>query len=152
MPRKLNTDLKTKSRTRGKCAISQSWPVDGICACQAHEPGRAFSMTNTSNPLWQRKRLKIFERDGWACQRCFDESEQLEVHHLVYKEGIPYWEYQEHELITLCRTCHQYETDNIKKAIDLLAYNVKTSGLLSDEILKLASYHSNYNRKRRVNV
>lgn len=105
------------------------------------EPGGLFFMSKTADPKWQRRRLQVMERDNWTCQRCGNTSEQLEVHHLVYVHKAKYHEYLDHELITLCRECHQYETENIGPAITMLNYNVRTSGMLSDEIAMLADYH-----------
>lgn len=35
------------------------------------------------DPRWQKKRLKIFERDGWACQDCRSTTNTLNLHHLL---------------------------------------------------------------------
>lgn len=58
---------------------------------------------------WQRKRLEIFERDGWRCTRCadIDEAVELHVHHLKYYRGRFPWEYTNEELTTLCDVCHR---------------------------------------------
>ena len=40
------------------------------------------------DPRWQRKRLKIFERDEFKCRRCNDEFTNLHIHHLYYKNGV----------------------------------------------------------------
>jgi hypothetical protein len=58
---------------------------------------------------WQRKRLSIFNRDGWKCTRCSDlnDSIELHVHHLVYHRNRNPWEYEDCELTTLCDACHQ---------------------------------------------
>jgi len=61
------------------------------------------------NPLWQKKRLLIFERDNWACQSCGEKTINLQVHHLKYFAGLEPWEYQDHFLITYCEVCHQTE-------------------------------------------
>jgi 5-methylcytosine-specific restriction endonuclease McrA len=34
------------------------------------------------DPRWQRRRLKIFERDNWTCQLCSRTDLELHVHHL----------------------------------------------------------------------
>lgn len=56
------------------------------------------------DPRWQKKRLKILERDGWACQCCGSKKKTLTVHHVVY-EGDP-WEAREDDLQALCEDCH----------------------------------------------
>jgi hypothetical protein len=60
------------------------------------------------DPRWQKKRLKIMERDSWRCQVCHFDSEQLAVHHIKYKWGKDPWDYDDDELITLCKTCHDW--------------------------------------------
>ena len=56
------------------------------------------------DPRWQKMRLEILERDGWACAACSDTKSTLHVHHIVYR-GMP-WEAPEGLLQTLCETCH----------------------------------------------
>lgn len=56
------------------------------------------------DPRWQKKRLKILERDSFKCHYCNDEKTQLQVHHLKYN-GEP-WESNDKYLITLCAHCH----------------------------------------------
>lgn len=58
------------------------------------------------DPRWQKKRLKIFERDGWACVRCKDSESSLQVHHKKYF-GEP-WECPDEHLETLCESCHEF--------------------------------------------
>lgn len=58
------------------------------------------------DPRWQRKRLEIFNRDGWTCVSCGRADLELHVHHTRY---IPYrapWEYGRELLQTLCNKCH----------------------------------------------
>ena len=57
-----------------------------------------------SNPLWQKKRLKILNRDKWACKKCSDTETELHVHHLEYHKDP--WNTPDKLLITLCAHCH----------------------------------------------
>ena len=58
------------------------------------------------DPRWQKKRLKVLERDGWACQVCESKEMTLHVHHLKYvKSGNP-WDSPLRDLQTLCEQCH----------------------------------------------
>ena len=57
-------------------------------------------------PEWQRKRLEILQRDGFACTNCGDTNEELHVHHAYYSKGLEPWEYNGNHLRTLCKTCH----------------------------------------------
>ena len=59
------------------------------------------------HPEWQKKRLKILERDSWKCWKCWEDNETLAVHHCYYKRGAKPWEYPDGALITLCQSCHE---------------------------------------------
>jgi hypothetical protein len=63
------------------------------------------------DPRWQKKRLQVLERDGWACQTCQDTTTTLHVHHMCYSKGKDPWEYPMSALQTLCEECHLYETE-----------------------------------------
>jgi 5-methylcytosine-specific restriction endonuclease McrA len=58
------------------------------------------------NPKWQKKRLEILSRDGWACVLCKDDTINLQVDHLKYISGKLPWEYPNELLQTLCERCH----------------------------------------------
>ena len=62
------------------------------------------------DPRWQRKRLEIFNRDGWECQHCFEKNKTLNIHHIKYIGEYP-WETPDKYLITLCEDCHKEETN-----------------------------------------
>ena len=61
------------------------------------------------DPRWQKRRLEIMQRDNFTCQMCgngLTSGVPLNVHHYVYHKGYLPWEYQDKDLITLCRDCH----------------------------------------------
>ena len=58
------------------------------------------------HPKWQQKRLKIFERDGWRCQKCRAKNKELHIHHLKYTTKKP-WKEKDENLITWCVDCHK---------------------------------------------
>lgn len=58
------------------------------------------------NPLWQKKRLKIMNRDNFKCKNCGSEDNTLMVHHKKYIKGRLPWEYADSLLITYCENCH----------------------------------------------
>ena len=60
--------------------------------------------TDLQDPRWQRKRLEIFERDGFQCLRCGATDKSITVHHRSY-HGHP-WECPEFDLETLCQKHH----------------------------------------------
>lgn len=65
------------------------------------------------NPLWQKKRLQVFERDNWTCQscnrNCLQSQLTMHVHHIKYLPNLEPWEYEDHYLATLCELCHNTE-------------------------------------------
>lgn len=61
------------------------------------------------DPRWQKKRLHIFNRDGWACTVCKSTTNTLQVHHLRYFKNCDPWEYDDMFLTTLCELCHKAE-------------------------------------------
>jgi len=56
------------------------------------------------DPRWQRRRLEVMQRDGWACQECGDTESTLHIHHAAYI-GNP-WDAPSSDLTTLCDDCH----------------------------------------------
>lgn len=56
------------------------------------------------SPKWQKKRLKILERDNFTCILCGDTESTLHVHHEKYNGN--YWEANDGDLKTLCLHCH----------------------------------------------
>lgn len=79
------------------------------------------------SPLWQKKRLEIFERDNFTCQYCGNTESELQVHHKVYHEGLNPWEYSNHELITLCELCHSVETITKRNLYQMFTETCKLS-------------------------
>ena len=65
------------------------------------------------HPLWQKKRLKILERDGFACKQCGDKNSTLHVHHCFYEKGKKIWDYNDIDLFTLCDSCHLIIHDDL---------------------------------------
>lgn len=63
------------------------------------------------HPLWQKKRLKIFERDSFKCRSCNSVDKPLHVHHTFYMDIPNPWDYADDMLLTLCEDCHQKELD-----------------------------------------
>lgn len=82
------------------------------------------------NPKWQKKRLRVFERDHWTCQVCGDTTSTLIVHHIKYNNGKKAWEYPLKSLITLCLNCHEiiYKINTVgaykKIEPDSVLYNI----------------------------
>lgn len=56
------------------------------------------------DPRWQKRRLEIMQRDGWACCACGNTEQTLHVHHKRYVGEL--WESPDEDLQTLCESCH----------------------------------------------
>jgi hypothetical protein len=93
------------------------------------------------NPRWQKKRLKILERDGWACQKCFDNESTLVVHHRLYLTRTEPWDYPDELLITLCEDCHENETNSVDSICKTLVNEVRSNFLSSDIIDLSLGFH-----------
>lgn len=69
------------------------------------------------DPRWQKKRLEVFQRDGFRCQLCDDDKTTLAVHHKKYASGKNPWDYDNNLLITLCENCHDKIHPEKRKAV-----------------------------------
>lgn len=93
------------------------------------------------DPRWQKKRLEIMQRDGFACQLCGDNKiAALTVHHKEYKKNTDPWDYDNDQLITLCEDCHKKihnkpHIPTIKEIIQLSEYEFE-DGVI-DRIIQL---------------
>jgi hypothetical protein len=88
------------------------------------------------DPRWQKKRLCVMQRDGFACRDCGDEKSTLQVHHCHYEKGGP-WMTNERFLLTLCADCHEkrgeLESDG-KRALGFIFSNLSNAS--DDESLR----------------
>lgn len=74
------------------------------------------------DPKWQQMRLRVMERDDWACRGCGKTDKTINAHHSYYEFGRDPWDYPEASLITLCDECHEaehasWDCDGIKQAL-----------------------------------
>lgn len=74
------------------------------------------------DPRWQKKRLKIMERDNFRCSHCHAEDQTLNVHHAFYDNGKAPWDYKDEYLITLCEDCHK-NIQKLNKELCILTTN-----------------------------
>ena len=54
---------------------------------------------------WKRLREKVLNKRGHKCERC-GSTENLQIHHLVYRKKRYAWQYGINDLVVLCDTCH----------------------------------------------
>lgn len=65
------------------------------------------------DPRWQKKRLKVLERDEFTCQICGATDKTLHVHHSHYRtDADGPWDYADASLVTVCNDCHEGEHEN----------------------------------------
>lgn len=90
------------------------------------------------DPRWQKKRLDVLNRDGFACIKCGNSKVELHVHHTFY-DGRKPWEYELSALETLCKLCHQKHHGNPvltvesrKEIIDLIEKIANMRALIPD--------------------
>ena len=89
------------------------------------------------DPRWQKKRLEVFERDGWTCRKCKDKETMLCVHHLRYIHGKEPWDYPLENFLTLCQSCHDFEYEVRKDYESDLLEMIKEKGFLADEVYSI---------------
>ncbi len=91
---------------------------------------------------WQQMRLRIMERDYWACCACGPKSENatLNVHHAYYEAGKAPWEYPEDALMTLCESCHTEYHRLQRKIQEAIAAIALEGGSPIVELRELAGY------------
>jgi len=84
------------------------------------------------DPRWQKKRLEILERDGWACKICDSKDKTLHVHHKYYTEETRKepWDITDKALVTLCYDCHE-QCDQGYYFSNLLAKSIYDSGAIT---------------------
>lgn len=85
------------------------------------------------HPNWQKKRLKILERDQFTCQVCGDNERTLHVHHIAYF-GDP-WETPDRLLVTLCEVCHNEEESAMKNMQYEIIKGLRQAGFMATESL-----------------
>lgn len=85
------------------------------------------------DPRWQKKRLEILQRDDWTCQICKDKESTLHVHHKYYMKNVEPWDYEDHLLVTLCESCHEYEREHWEEYGSTLIKAIKRAGFMADD-------------------
>lgn len=90
------------------------------------------------DPRWQKKRLEIFERDKWTCQKCGVTDKTLAVHHLKYDGDKDPWDYPKSWLATLCEDCHADEYENRQYNEQKVLECLRLWKFWSDDLSRLA--------------
>lgn len=102
-----------------------------------------------TDPRWQKRRLEIFSRDGWACQGCgsgLADGRSLHVHHERYTADLP-WDEPDENLTTLCERCHDgvhldgeapWDLEQIAARVALLRQNHMAASQAVRDVIALA--------------
>ncbi len=90
------------------------------------------------DPRWQKKRLKILERDNFTCQECGSDKNTLHIHHKYYLPNKKAWEHPDTGLVTLCKTCHEIEQSTKEENEHDLIKILYDLGFLSSDIKNIA--------------
>lgn len=85
------------------------------------------------NPLWQKKRLEILQRDEFKCLHCGCDDKELHVHHRWYQFGKDIWDYPDTCFETLCFECHEYIEMCIKSSTSDMQLIVRKTLLAQDD-------------------
>ena len=97
------------------------------------------------DPRWQKLRLAVFERDGWACRICGAKDRTLNAHHTFYKrdaQGL--WDYEPETIVTLCDACHEAEHEQFHDARENLFESLARAGIgISSKIFELSDALNN---------
>lgn len=96
------------------------------------------------HPKWQKKRLEILNRDNFKCQSCLNDEEMLHVHHRVYNSKEP-WDAKNSDLITLCKSCHEWQSDFQKELNSNGVNSLLSSRFLPNDIFRLTKAINSYN-------
>ena len=83
---------------------------------------------------WQKKRLEIFCRDNFCCLKCHT-TNNIQVHHMYYDNGLKPWEYDNETMVTLCDKCHK-EAQELLKAAGIIAFKSYMENIDLTDILK----------------
>jgi 5-methylcytosine-specific restriction endonuclease McrA len=96
------------------------------------------------NPLWQKKRLEIMQRDNFTCLMCNSNKHQLHIHHLYYEKNTEIYNYDNECYLTLCNICHDFFHSKLTKVISLIAFQIVKNKI---DILELDNFLHKHQRK-----
>jgi len=89
------------------------------------------------HPEWQRKRLEIFNRDGFKCIICNSDEKEPHIHHFKYSPNTDPWDYDDSNFITYCHQCHEIE-ENCKNDFNKLI----SAGFTYSKVIGIISLYS----------
>jgi len=93
------------------------------------------------DPRWQKKRLKILERDQYMCKGCGSTRDELHIHHLRYVDNP--WETEDQYLVTLCSTCHKHAHEIQEQNKRFLYNSLSDCGFTEGDIAEFGTLAKN---------
>lgn len=96
---------KTAKTPRVSC-VSNPNPVQTENVTRTSGSRQKTYSEKLRDPRWQKKRLEVMERDGFACVNCCTKVKTLNVHHWYYRKSAEPWDYPDMSLACLCDECH----------------------------------------------
>lgn len=104
--------------------------------------GSAYARSR-QDPRWQEMRLRVFNRDGWACRCCTRTDLELHAHHSYYEHGREPWDYPLDSIVTYCHNCHEAEHGRSFAGDAAVLQLLRKAGfpLLDDRLALAASFH-----------
>lgn len=74
-----------------------------------------MSRHSARGPAWDAQRLRVLDRDGWLCTACGKalEGADATVDHIEPTAHNPGREYEDHELVAMCRSCNSRKNDSV---------------------------------------
>lgn len=108
--------------------------------------GNAYG-AKLNDPRWQKVRLKVFERDDFACRCCGEDTLELHAHHSFYEAGRDPWDYPLDSIITYCHNCHEAEHGRSFAGDSGVLHLLRKAGfpLLEDRLALVSALVSNEN-------
>lgn len=79
------------------------------------QPAKTYSQL-LADPRWRERRKRYYRDNQPFCKSCrqVNDEKELHLHHLAYESGRAPWDYDDNELICLCKTCHELWHNSLK--------------------------------------
>ncbi len=122
--------------------------------------GKKSYKQKLKDPRWQKKRLKVLERDEFSCVHCKDKETTLHVHHKKYTDDP--WGAPMKDLETVCEDCHKIieeiegveeivKIDNIKWLVKIKRKHNEDSGFYFIYVVEFGLLMINYTEEEGIN-
>lgn len=90
----------------GSYSYPMSGPVVSKVSSSSSFPEERYNQ-DSKELQWKFKSDNIRIRDNYTCRLCGAKDMPLEVHHIRYISGREIWDYEDGDLVSLCKDCHE---------------------------------------------